>query len=101
VNNRKLKIIFMGTPEFAVPSLKELNKNNYDVVLVVTQPDRPKGRGRKVIFPPVKETAISLGYEVIQPVSIKTDNFKEIVQKLKPDIFVVVAYGHILTKKYT
>jgi methionyl-tRNA formyltransferase len=88
----------MGTPAFAVPSLKELHNNNYDVVLVVTQPDRPKGRGRKVISPPVKETAISLGYEVIQPVSIKTDNFKEIVQKLKPDIFVVVAYGHILTK---
>ncbi len=98
MNNQKLKIIFMGTPEFAVPSLKELNKNQYDVVLVVTQPDRPKGRGRKVISPPVKETAISLGYEVIQPISIKTDNFKEIVQKLKPDIFVVVAYGHILTK---
>jgi len=98
VNNRKLKIIFMGTPEFAVPSLKELNKNHYDVALVVTQPDRPKGRGRKVISPPVKKTAISLGYKVIQPVSIKTDNFKEIVQKLKPDIFVVVAYGHILTK---
>ena len=98
MNNQKLKIIFMGTPEFAVPSLKELNKNHYDVTLVVTQPDRPKGRGHKVISPPVKETAIRLGYEVIQPVSIKTDNFKEIVQKLKPDIFVVVAYGHILTK---
>ena len=96
--NRKLKIIFMGTPEFAVPSLKELDKNHYDVTLVVTQPDRPKGRGRKVIPSPVKETAISLGYEVIQPVSIKTDNFKEIIRKHKPDIFVVAAYGHILTK---
>jgi len=98
VLNRKLKIIFMGTPEFAVPSLQELDKSHYDVTLVVTQPDRPKGRGRKVIPSSVKKTAISLGYEVIQPVSIKTDNFKEIIQKHKPDIFVVVAYGHILTK---
>jgi methionyl-tRNA formyltransferase len=88
----------MGTPDFAVPSLKELHKNDYDVALVVTQPDRPKGRGRKVISPPVKETAISLGYKVIQPTSIKTDNFIEIIQKHEPDIFVVVAYGHILTK---
>lgn len=98
MRNRKLKIIFMGTPEFAVPSLKELDKNHYDVTLVVTQPDRPKGRGRKVIPSPVKETAISLGYEVIQPVSIKTDSFREIIRKHKPDIFVVAAYGHILTK---
>ena len=60
MHNKKLKIIFMGTPYFAVPSLKELHKNDYDVVLVVTQPDRPKGRGRKVISPPVKKTAISL-----------------------------------------
>ena len=88
----------MGTPDFAVPSLKELHKNDYDVALVVTQPDRPKGRGRKVISPPVKKTATSLGYEVIQSVSIKTDNFIEIIQKHEPDIFVVVAYGHILTK---
>jgi len=88
----------MGTPDFAVPSLKELHKNDYDVALVVTQPDRPKGRGRKVISPPVKKTAISLGYEVIQPASIKTDNFIETIQKHEPDIFVVIAYGHILTK---
>ncbi len=88
----------MGTPDFAVPSLKELHKNGYGVALVVTQPDRPKGRGRKVISPPVKEIATSLGYEVIQPTSIKTDNFIEIIQKHEPDIFVVVAYGHILTK---
>jgi len=98
VHNKKLKIIFMGTPDFAVPSLKELHKNDYDVALVVTQPDRPKGRGRKVISPPVKKTAISLGYEVIQPASIKTDNFIETIQKHEPDIFVVIAYGHILTK---
>jgi methionyl-tRNA formyltransferase len=98
VHNKKLKIIFMGTPDFAVPSLKELHKNHYDVALVVTQPDRPKGRGRKVISPPVKETAINLGYEVIQPVSIKTDNFIEIIRKHEPDLFVVIAYGHILSK---
>ncbi len=93
-----LKIIFMGTPDFAVPALKALHKNNNDVALVITQPDRPKGRGRKVTPPPVKTSAIQLGYRVIQPASIKTGEFEDLLKRQKPDIIVVVAFGHILPK---
>lgn len=94
--NKKFIIIFMGTPDFAVPALKALNKSGHDVALVVTQPDRPKGRGRKVVPPPVKEVAIRLGYDVLQPASIKTDEFADRMERFKPDLFVVVAFGHIL-----
>jgi methionyl-tRNA formyltransferase len=88
----------MGTPDFAVPSLKALFENGYNVLMVVTQPDRPKGRGRKIIPPPVKEAAQRIGYNVIQPVSIKNKDFFDTITGLKPDIFIVVAYGHILPK---
>ena len=88
----------MGTPDFAVPSLKALFKNDYNILTVVTQPDRPKGRGRKVIPPPVKKAAQRLGYDVIQPVSLKNKDFLDIISSLKPDMFIVVAYGHILSK---
>jgi len=96
---KKIKIIFMGTPDFAVPALTALHNNKYDVILVVTQPDRPKGRGRKPVSPPVKEAAVHLGYDVIQPVSITTDEFANNVIRLKPDMFVVSAFGHILPKR--
>ena len=88
----------MGTPDFAVPSLKALFENSYNVLMVVTQPDRPKGRGRKVVPPPVKEAAQRFGYGVIQPVSIKDKDFFDTIVRLKPDIFIVVAYGHILPR---
>jgi len=94
----KPNLIFMGTPDFAVPSLKALFENGYNVLMVVTQPDRPKGRGRKVIPPPVKEAAQSFGYDVIQPVSIKDKDFFDTIVQLKSDIFIVVAYGHILPR---
>ena len=95
---KNAKIIFMGTPEFAVPALKALHKRGLDVTLVVTRPDKPKGRGRKIVPPPVKETAISLGYEVIQPASIRTAEFSDLITKHKPDFIVVVAFGHIMPK---
>jgi len=95
---KKAKIIFMGTPEFAAYALKALYKSNQNVVLVVTRPDRPKGRGRKVIPPPVKEVAINLGYEVNQPASVRTVEFADHMAKHKPDIIVVVAFGHIIPK---
>jgi len=88
----------MGTPEFAAPALKALYKSNQNVALVVTQPDRPKGRGRKVIPPPVKEVAINLRYEVDQPASIRTAEFANRIANHKPDIIVVVAFGHIIPK---
>ncbi len=95
---KKARIIFMGTPDFAVPALKALHENEENVVLVVTQPDRPKGRGRKRSFSPIKETAINLGYNFIQPSSIRTTEFSNHITKLNPDVIVVVAFGHILPK---
>jgi len=94
----KPNLIFMGTPDFAVPSLKALFKNDYNILTVVTQPDRPKGRGRKIIPPPVKKAAQRFGYDVIQPVSQKNKDFLDTIFSLKPDMFIVVAYGHILSK---
>lgn len=91
------KIVFMGTPEIAVPSLKALVENGFDIPLVITQPDKPKGRGQAVQFPPVKEYALSAGLNVYQPEKIK--NNTEVMEKLKnisPDFFAVVAYGKIL-----
>lgn len=89
----------MGTPDFAVPSLKALHNSGHKVVLVVTQPDRPRGRGQKVMFSPVKEAALELGYDILQPLSVRTPEFYEKAAALSPDIFVVIAFGHILPKK--
>ena len=91
-------IIFMGTPDFAVPSLQSLVQNGYDVPLVITQPDRPKGRGRKPAAPPVKIKALELGLELLQPTSLKDEQFQNRVLQLQPDFFVVIAYGHILSE---
>jgi len=93
---KKAGIIFMGTPEFAVPTLKALHKSDQDIVLVVTQPDRPKGRGRKRTPSPIKETAVNLGYSVIQPSSVRTVEFSNCIEKYAPDFIVVVAFGHII-----
>ncbi len=94
--NKGFRTVFMGTPDFSVPPLQSLHKSGHEVLLVVTQPDRPKGRGRKMLPPPVKECALSLGYEVIQPESVRTPEFIQRIVELKPDIFVVVAFGQIL-----
>ena len=86
----------MGTPEFSVPALKALQENQYDILTAVTQPDRPKGRGRRLVPPPVKEVATTLGCPVLQPLRIKEPWFIEKIIALDPDLFVVVAYGRIL-----
>lgn len=91
-------IIFMGTPEFAVPSLKALLEAGHDVTLVVTRPDRPKGRGHAVSPPPVKEFALSQGIRVIQPARLKGVEFIGGLKAVNPDFIVVVAYGRILPK---
>lgn len=96
---KKFKIIFMGTPSFAVPTLELLGKSNHDIVLVVTQPDRPRGRGRKTFPSPIKETAIRLGYDLIQPDAVRTEAFSDLVVKYEPDFFVVTAFGHILSEQ--
>lgn len=89
----------MGTPEFAVPSLKALDKNKYPVSCVVTQPDRPKGRGRKLASSPVKSIALDLGYPILQPESTDDDVFINTLSHYRPDLFIVIAYGHILPEK--
>jgi len=86
----------MGTPEFAVPSLKALLAHGENVVAVVTQPDRPKGRGRKLTPPPVKELALQEGLTVLQPTKIRTDEFLNGLREFSPDLIVVTAYGRIL-----
>lgn len=95
---KKAQIIFMGTPQFAVPALKALHKNDQNIALVITQPDRPKGRGRKLTPSPVKETALNLGYSVIQPSSVRTAEFSNNIEKHAPGFIVVVAFGHIIPK---
>ncbi len=93
---KTFNIIFMGTPDYAVPSLVALHNSGYQLALVVTQPDRPKGRGRKILPPPVKKTAVDFGYDIVQPESVNTKEFTDLLARYKPDFFVVVAYGHIL-----
>jgi methionyl-tRNA formyltransferase len=89
-------IVFLGTPDFSVPALKALHESQDEILAVVTQPDRPKGRGRRLVPSPVKEVAGTLGYPVLQPFGIKDSWFIEEIIALDPDIFVVVAYGRIL-----
>lgn len=92
-----MKVVFMGTPEMAVPTLRELIDNDIEVALVITQTDKPKGRGKQMQAPPVKEFALGKGLEVIQPKSLK--NNEEVLSKLQeiePDFLVVAAYGKIL-----
>ncbi|SHJ58161.1 methionyl-tRNA formyltransferase [Tepidibacter formicigenes] len=94
-----MKAVFMGTPDFAVPSLKVLIEEGFDVVGVITQPDKPKGRGKKMAMPPVKEEALKHGIDVYQPKKVKDKEFVEFLKKLNPDIIVVVAFGQILSKE--
>ncbi len=91
-----MRIVFMGTPDFAVLPLKALCDKGYDICAVVTQPDRPKGRGRKPSPPPVKVEADKQGLLVLQPESVKTEEFTKTLSDLNADVFVVIAYGHIL-----
>jgi len=93
-----MKIVFMGTPDFAVPVLNALTEN-HEVTAVITQPDRPRGRGNKLAAPPVKELAQSLGIEVFQPLKIKGKESIEALRKYEADVFVVVAYGQILSEE--
>ena len=88
----------MGTPEFAVPSLKALCEDGYDVVGVFTQPDRPKGRGNKVIASPVKQLAVEKGIPVFQPVRIRKDGVEDL-KSLAPDLCVTAAFGQILSQE--
>ena len=94
----KLRIVFMGTPDFSVPSLESLAQAGYDITAVYSQPDKQRGRGKKVTFSPVKEKALELGIPVFQPDSMRRDDVIEQLRSLAPDVIIVIAYGKILPK---
>jgi methionyl-tRNA formyltransferase len=92
-----MKLVFCGTPQFAVPSLEKLAAQGFDIQLVVTQPDRPQGRGMVMTAPPVKQAATRLGLPVIQPEKIKkNDEFQQQLRAIAPDAIIVVGYGRII-----
>ena len=92
-----MKVIFMGTPAFAVPSLLALSEH-HQVLAVITQPDKPKGRGKKMLCSEVKEEALKLGLPVLQPQNAKDPAFLEELKQYDAELFVVAAYGQILTE---
>ena len=94
-----MRVVFMGTPDIAATCLKQIIADGFDVVGVYTQPDRPKGRGMKMVFPPVKDVAIAHEIPVFQPENFKDDAVVEQLQALKPDVVAVVAYGRILPQR--
>lgn len=94
-----MKIVFMGTPDFAVDTLRTLVESEHEVIGVVTQPDRAKGRSKKLQFSPVKEVALEYGKTVFQPEKVKEESFVQELRKMAPDVIVVVAFGQILSKE--
>ena len=90
-----MRVVFMGTPDFAVPTLATLIEN-HEVVGVVTQPDKRKGRGKAMAFTPVKEKALEYDIPVYQPVKVGEEEFIEILRRLNPEVIVVAAFGQIL-----
>ena len=93
-----MRVVFMGTPDFSVPALEKI-ADKHEVVAVVTQQDRPKGRGHKMQFTPIKEKAVELNIPVYQPEKVKNPEFVQVLKELKPDVIVVIAFGQILSKE--
>ncbi len=91
-----MRVVFMGTPDFSVGTLRELVKAGYEVVGVVSQPDKPKGRGKSLMPTPVKEAALELGLPVYQPKKVRDPEFMEVLRELAPEVIVVVAFGQII-----
>lgn len=93
-----MKIVYMGTPDFAVLPLRVMKEAGYEVAAVVTQPDKPKGRGKTMLPTPVKEEAVALGIPVYQPVKVREPEFLETLKEIGPDLIVVAAFGQIIPK---
>ena len=93
-----MKIVFMGTPDFAVPALEALVKGGHQVIAAVTQPDKPKGRGKGMAMPPVKEKAMEFAIPVYQPAKVREEGFFRQMRELSPEVIVVAAFGQILPK---
>lgn len=94
-----MKVVYMGTPDFAVNTLEAIVKEGHEVALVVTQPDKAKGRGKKLQFTPVKEKALEYNLEVAQPEKVREEPFIERLEQINPDVIVVVAFGQILPER--
>ena len=94
-----MRIVFMGTPDFSVPALEALVEGGHEVVAAITQPDKPKGRGKAVLMTPVKEKAMELGIPVYQPVKVRGPEFVEKLRQMERDAIVVVAFGQILSRQ--
>ena len=94
-----MRVIFMGTPDFSVGTLEALIEAEHEVCLVVTQPDKPKGRGKEMQFTPVKEAAVKHDIPVYQPKKIREPECVEVLRKYQADVMVVVAFGQILPKE--
>src|ERR1041385_1292913 len=95
-----MRIVFMGTPQAAVPTLRQCVDDGHEVVAVWTQPDKPSGRGNKIAFSPVKEFALAHGLDVVQPARIKNEEAKQLFASHDADLAVVVAYGRILPDEF-
>lgn len=94
-----MRIVFMGTPDFSVPTLEALIASRHQVAAVVTQPDKPKGRGKGIQMSPVKEAALKHGIPVYQPVRARDESFVDEMRRLQPDVAVVIAFGQILSEE--
>lgn len=94
-----MRVVFMGTPDFAVGTLEAIIKAGHEVVAVITQPDKPKGRGKAVQYTPVKEKALEYDLPVYQPVKVREESFVKELEAMKPEVIVVVAFGQILSKE--
>ena len=94
-----MRVVFMGTPDIAATCLKKIIADGFDLVGVYTQPDRPKGRGMKMVYSPVKEVALAAGLPVFQPEHFRDDETVEQLRALNPDVVAVVAYGRILPQR--
>lgn len=95
-----MKVVFMGTPDFAVETLKAIIEAGHEVAAVVTQPDKPKGRGKELAMPPVKELAVEKGLTVYQPLRARDESFIRLIKEIAPDVIVVVAFGQILPQAF-
>jgi len=95
-----MNIVFMGTPEFALPTLKALHHSSHSILSVITQPDKPKGRGQKLLVSPVKQVALDLNIPILQPKTVNASEFIDSLSQNQPDVFIVVAFGQILSEPF-
>jgi methionyl-tRNA formyltransferase len=95
-----MNIIFMGTPEFALPTLKSLHQSSHSILAVITQPDRPKGRGQKLLVSPIKQYALDSDLPILQPKTVNDPEFIKLLKQNRPDIIIVVAFGQILSHTF-